>query len=189
MKTATDPRLEMEPRTEIALKEPPLVEPHRDPLTGENGAHPVGVGVGALAGGASGAVIGMAGGPVATAVGAAVGAILGGLTGKGLAEAMNPSVEETYWKERYESEPYVTRDLNYEDYLPAYRAGYMGYSTYGVHGRSFEEAEADLKQDYERDRGASRLSWAEARPAARAAWDRIAKTLPRPSSPAPQPEK
>src|SRR4051794_32509382 len=51
---------------------------NQDPITGEPGAHPVGVGVGTAAGGAAaGALGGAAAGPV----GAVVGAVAGGLAG------------------------------------------------------------------------------------------------------------
>lgn len=68
---------------------------NRDPITGAPGAHPVGTGVGAAAGGvAAGAAIGSVAGPVGTAVGAVGGAIAGGLTGKGVAEAADPTVND-----------------------------------------------------------------------------------------------
>lgn len=75
-------------------------DPNRDPITGEEGSHPVGTGIGAAAGGAAGAAagaatgaaIGTAGaGPIGTGVGAAVGAIAGGLAGHGAAEGLNPT--------------------------------------------------------------------------------------------------
>lgn len=159
----------------------PNVKPkdeNRDPISGAPGAHPVGVGVGAAAGGATGAAIGMAGGPVGAAVGAAIGAVAGGLAGKGVAEAVDPTAEEAYWRDRYQSEPYYESDLTYDDYAPAYRTGYTGYSTYGLGGRDFESAQADLQQDYEKNRGASRLDWGKAQNASRAAWDRVERALP-----------
>jgi len=54
---------------------------NRDPISGAPGAHPVGTGLGAAAGGiAGGAAAGtLAAGPVGTVIGAAVGAVLGGL--------------------------------------------------------------------------------------------------------------
>ncbi len=58
-----------------------------DPITGEPGAHPVGVGVGALSAGAAGAAIGMIGGPIGMLVGATIGAIAGGLAGHEVASA------------------------------------------------------------------------------------------------------
>ena len=146
---------------------------NRDPISGAPGAHPVGVGVGAASGGAAGAAIGMAGGPAGAAVGAAVGAVVGGLAGKGVAEAIDPTAEEAYWRDRYQSEPYYERDLTYDDYSPAYRAGYIGRGTYA--DRDFESAEADLRRDYEKDRGASRLDWDRAKGATRAAWDRAGR--------------
>ena len=67
---------------------------NRDPLSGEKGAHPVGVGLGAAGAGAAGAAIGSVVGPAGTAagavVGAVVGAVAGGLAGKGVAEAIDP---------------------------------------------------------------------------------------------------
>ena len=77
---------------------------NRDPLTGAPGAHPVGTGAGAVAGGmAAGAAVGTVAGPVGTAVGAAVGAIVGGLAGKGIAEQIDPTVEDAYWRDNYRS--------------------------------------------------------------------------------------
>ena len=58
---------------------------HPDPITGEPGAHPVGVGVGALGAGAAGAAIGAIGGPIGMLIGAAIGAVAGGLAGKEVA--------------------------------------------------------------------------------------------------------
>ena len=56
-----------------------------DPITGEKGAHPIGVGIGTAAGGAAaGAAAGMAAGPVGAVAGAVVGGIAGGLAGKTL---------------------------------------------------------------------------------------------------------
>ena len=52
-----------------------------DPITGEPGAHPLGVGAGALAAGAAGAAIGAVLGPIGVLVGATVGAVVGGLAG------------------------------------------------------------------------------------------------------------
>lgn len=151
---------------------------NRDPLSGAPGAHPVGVGVGAAAGGATGAALGMAGGPVGVAVGAAIGAVAGGLAGKGVAEAVDPTAEEAYWNDRFQAEPYYERDLTYNDYGPAYRTGFTGYTNYGLNGRDFDSAQADLQRDYEKERGSSRLDWEKAKAASRAAWDRVERKLP-----------
>lgn len=64
---------------------------HLDPITGEPGAHPVGVGVGALGAGAAGAVIGAVLGPIGAVIGAAFGAVAGGLAGKEVATTSETS--------------------------------------------------------------------------------------------------
>ena len=142
-----------------------------DPITGAPGSHPVGTGVGAAAGGAAtGAAVGTVAGPVGTGIGAAVGAIVGGLAGKGVAEKINPTVEETYWRENHPRQPY-SQGRNYEDFSPAYRTGWEGYAQYGSSGGTFEEREAELRKRYES--GYPKLSWENARPASRAAWERL----------------
>ena len=86
---------------------------NRDPISGAPGAHPVGTGLGAAAGGiAGGAAAGtLAAGPVGTVIGAAVGAVLGGLGGKAIAEHYDPTVEEAYWRGNFEREPYYQRGM------------------------------------------------------------------------------
>jgi uncharacterized protein YcfJ len=126
-------------------KNPRGRELNPDPITGEPGAHPVGAGVGAAAGGATGAAIGSFGGPIGTAVGAVIGAVAGGLAGKGVAEMIDPTAEDAYWRESHWSQPFADRNLPYEAYAPAYRAGYAGYRA----GKSFEDREADLRMEYE----------------------------------------
>src|SRR6187399_1089670 len=70
---------------------------NRDPITGAPGSHPVGTGLGAAAGGmAAGAAAGSVAGPAGTVIGAAVGAVAGGLAGKGIAEKIDPTIEEAY---------------------------------------------------------------------------------------------
>jgi hypothetical protein len=141
-----------------------------DPLTGEPGAHPVGVGVGAVAGGvAAGAAAGTVAGPIGTAIGAAVGAIAGGLAGKGVAEGIDPTAEDAYWRENYQSRDYVARGRGYDDYGPAYGYAVRQYEP----GRSFEDVESDLADGWMGARGRSSLGWGDASPAARDAWDRL----------------
>ena len=145
---------------------------NRDPITGAPGSHPVGTGIGAAAGGAAaGAAAGSVAGPVGTVAGAAVGAVVGGLAGKAVAEMIDPTAEEAYWRENYKSAPYFESTYTYDDYHPAYRTGWEGRGRY--HGKRFEDVERDLQADYERNRGKSRLEWHQNRRAARDAWDRI----------------
>ncbi|WP_202845534.1 glycine zipper domain-containing protein [Luteimonas saliphila] len=149
---------------------------NRDPITGAPGAHPVGTGMGAAAGGVAGAAIGSVAGPVGTVVGAAAGAVAGGLGGKAAAEKVNPTVEDAYWRENYTKEPYHNQQFGYDDYAPAYRTGFEARSRYA--DRSFDEAEPELRSEYERGRGNSRLEWNDAREATRAAWHRVERALP-----------
>lgn len=149
---------------------------NRDPITGTPGAHPVGTGVGAAGGAAAGAAIGAVAGPVGAAVGLVAGAIAGGLAGKGVAEKIDPTVEDAYWKTNYAKQKYVDRNAPYTTYQPAYRTGYEGRARYP--GKRFEEVEANLQRDYENSRGAAGLGWDKARNATRDAWNRVEKSLP-----------
>ncbi len=150
-----------------------------DPISGETGAHPVGTGIGAASAGAAGAAIGGAvGGPVGAVVGAVVGAFSGGLAGKGVAEAIDPTVEDAYWQNNYTSSSYADPGATYEDYEPAYRTGYEGYSRYSATGKSFNELEDDLQRDYEINRGKSNVQWEKAKHAAQDAWNRVERAIP-----------
>lgn len=65
---------------------------NKDPITEENGAHPIGTGLGALGGAITGAAVGSVGGPVGTLTGGLIGAISGAMAGKEIAESQNPTV-------------------------------------------------------------------------------------------------
>jgi hypothetical protein len=106
-------------------------------------------------------------------VGLAAGAIVGGLAGKAIAERVNPTVEDTYWREHYRDEPYYEDQYPYEEYQGAYRTGYEGYGQWGASGKRYEDVEPELRKNYESNYGKSRMSWEKARLAARAAWDRV----------------
>jgi hypothetical protein len=148
-----------------------------DPITGEPGAHPVGVGLGAAGGGAAaGALAGAAAGPVGAAVGAVVGAVAGGYAGKGIAESIDPTAEDAYWREHHVSRPYYEKGTSYEDYQPAYRYGWESRAQHS--GRTFDEAEPDLQRGWEKVKANSRLGWEKAKGASRDAWDRIERTMP-----------
>ena len=148
-----------------------------DPITGAPGSHPVGTGLGAAAGGAvAGAAAGAVGGPVGAVAGAAVGAVVGGLAGKGVAEGLNPTLEDAYWRDNYTKEPYYVEGRTYDDYAPAYRTGYEARTRYA--GRSWSDVESDVERDYYANRGNGRLEWQDARDATRAAWHRVERALP-----------
>jgi hypothetical protein len=149
----------------------PAGSANRDPLTGTPGAHPVGTGLGAVAGGmAAGAAAGTVAGPVGTAVGAAVGAVVGGLAGKGIAEQIDPTREDAYWRDNYRTRPYAS-GASYDDFGPAYGYGVSSFARYP--GRKFDDVESDLSRDWSSARGKSSLGWERAKHAARDAWDRL----------------
>lgn len=86
------------PHSSVAAKPfepvaPPEHDAHTDPISGEAGAHPLGVGLGAASAGTAGAVIGAILGPVGAVIGAAIGAVAGGLAGKELATTETVSAE------------------------------------------------------------------------------------------------
>lgn len=147
---------------------------NEDPISGEPGSHPVGVGVGTTGGALAGAAVGALGGPV----GAAVGGVAGAYGGKAAGEAVNPTVEEAYWRENHTSQEYADPDFNYDsDYAPAYRAGYEGAAT----GSTFDKDEVRLGQQWESIRGESKLSWDKAKHATRAGWERAERKIMGPS--------
>ena len=145
---------------------------NRDPLSGEPGAHPVGTGMGASVGAVvAGAVAGSVVGPVGTVIGMAIGATLGGLAGKGLAESVDPTAEDAYWRRECRSRPYVEAHAGYDSYGPAYSYGVAAFERY--QGRQFELIEPELARDWNAMRGESDLSWDRARPAVKDAWQRM----------------
>jgi hypothetical protein len=144
---------------------------YRDPITGAPGAHPIGTGVGAAGGGAGGAAVGTAvAGPVGTLVGAAIGAVIGGLAGKGVAEMVDPTGEDEYWRENYRDRPYVDGEP-YDTYRPAYA---YGWETRRRNlDATWEEAEPELEHGWERLDDRVELGWDRAKLAARDGWERV----------------
>ncbi len=160
-------------------------ERDRDLVTDKDG-HPVATGVGAAVGGVAGGVAGGAAagaamggmtGPVGAAVGAVVGAVAGALAGKGMAHAVDPAAEETYWRGNYTGRPYVETGSTYDDYGPAYRYGVDAYSRNP--DRSFDDLEPELSRDWGTSRGTSSLEWDRARHASRDAWQRLSDNVER----------
>ena len=163
---------------------------NRDPITGATGSHPVSTGLGAVGGLTAGIVVGSIGGPLGTAIGGAIGTVVGGIAGNGIGEAVNPTAEEVmfgdliaqqanaspnlsademYWQRAFITEPYYDRNLSYDDYAPAYRAGIVDRLN---NNRSWDDASANLHAIWNRNKGKSRLGWDEAKQAMRAAWYR-----------------
>ena len=85
---------------------------------------------------------------------------------------VNAELEDAYWQSVYFGEAYYRRDCSYDDYAPAYCAGYIGFAQYGG---CYEDAEKSLCANWLRIKGDSRLSIEEALLAIRAAWDHAAQ--------------
>jgi hypothetical protein len=142
-----------------------------------------GTGAGTVAGAAAGGVVGgatagaLAGGvtgPVGAAIGAAIGAVAGAVIGKKTAD---PAIEDNYWRENHSNRPYARKDVEFDHYQPAYRAGVESYNRNP--GRSFDDMEPELNRDWNRARGNSSLEWEHAKPAARSAWERVSNATER----------
>lgn len=152
-----------------------------DPLTGEPGSHPVATGLGAAAASAAGLAIGTAvAGPVGTVIGGIVGAVAGAIGGHAAGEAIDPTVEEAYWREAHPSQPYASGST-FDEYREAYRVGYENAGAVGPEIGSFEEAEPELRARYEA--GQNVLPWVKVRVATQSAWTRARTTLHRPGPP------
>jgi hypothetical protein len=148
-----------------------------DAITGEPGSHPVGSGLGAAAGGAlAGIGLGAAAGPVGAAIGAVVGGVAGGLAGKSVAEAIDPTVEDAYWREEYPRRDYYVEDVEYEDIQPAFQHGWESRARYA--DRSWDQAQDDVRREWESNH-AERMpgTWEDAQRPIRDAWDRAEARL------------
>lgn len=154
-------------------------EVKRDESDSPLGAHPVGTGVGAAAGAAAaGAAVGSVAGPVGAAIGAAIGGVAGGWAGKGIADIVDPQMEDEYWRGSWQSRSYIDGGYTYDqDYGPAYRYGVDAYTRYPE--RRYDEIETDLSAGWKDARGSSRLEWDRARHATREAWQRVSDQVER----------
>jgi hypothetical protein len=145
---------------------------NRDPISGEPGAHPVGTGLGAVGAGIAAEAIGAAvAGPVGAAVGAVIGAVAGGLGGKAVAESIDPTAEDAYWRDKYHSRPYADKAVSYDHYRPAYQQGWEARSLHA--DKTWDQIENELESQWPNRRGNSSLEWKNARHASRDAWERI----------------
>ncbi|HYE61963.1 MAG TPA: PA2169 family four-helix-bundle protein [Phycisphaerales bacterium] len=86
---------------------------------------------------------------------------------------VSSTLELDFWRENYQHRPYVEPGATYDEYAPAYRYGWEAYTTHAGMGRKFEELEPDLESRWDTYRGLSKLSWEQARHAAKDAWTRI----------------
>ena len=150
---------------------PPKGRRNADPLTDEAGSHPIETGIGAAAAGAAtGLAVGAVAGPIPAAVGAAVGAVAGGYAGKGVGEMIDPTSEDTWLRDNFESRPYVQKGETFETYHPAYHYGAQAESRFG--DEDFESMEEDLESDWHNGADPTRMPWSRARGAVKDSYDR-----------------
>lgn len=150
---------------------PPRGSRNADPITDQPGSHPIETGLGAAVGGvASGMAVGSVAGPVGTAIGAAVGAVAGGLAGKGVGELIDPTTEDNWLRDNFDSRPYVQKGETFETYEDAYRYG--GESESQFQGRRFDDVESDIRSGWDSTRNRGGMTWDRARGAVRDAFDR-----------------
>lgn len=152
---------------------PPTGSRNPDPITDAPGSHPIETGIGAaVAGAASGLAVGAVAGPVAAAVGAAVGAVAGGLAGKGVGELIDPTTEDNWLRDNFDTFTYPDDHETYKTYEPAYRYGGEAEAKYGDAG--WDAIVDDVERDWANSEGHPGLEWPRAREAVR---DGYARTV------------
>jgi len=148
---------------------PPKGNRNPDPITDAPGAHPIEAGIGAaVVGAVGGLAAGAVAGPVGTAVGTVVGAVAGGYAGKGVGEMIDPTTEDDWLRDHFQSRPYA-KDGDFEDFCPAYRYGALAEAKYGDAG--IDLMDEQLRKDWEASKD-SPMPWTKAREAVRDAYER-----------------
>jgi hypothetical protein len=79
--------------------------------------------------------------------------------------------ERSWWQENYRTRPYATADRGFDYYEPGYRYGTEAANRY--RGRSWEDAENDLRSGWDSYEGRARSTWEEIKASVRDAWDRV----------------
>jgi hypothetical protein len=82
--------------------------------------------------------------------------------------------EDNYWEENFSSRPYALGPDYYDRFRPAYRYGFE--SARDSLGRSWDDAEPDLRSGWERyqEESGTPSAWDQIKDAVRDAWDRVA---------------
>lgn len=79
--------------------------------------------------------------------------------------------EDTYWRSNFQTRPYVSGDRGYDYYEPAYRYGFESGRSF--RGRSWEEAEPELRSGWDRYERRGQSTWDQVKDAVRDAWHRV----------------
>jgi hypothetical protein len=135
----------------------------------ERDAGGTGTTFGAAGGAIVGGVLGSLGGPGGTVIGALAGAAAGGVVGHVIGAGGWADSDEKYWQENLPKQPFYQQGFDYADYAEALRLGYQRVPE--LQGKSYEESESRLIEEWERVKGSSRLTPEQARQATRAAWE------------------
>ena len=80
--------------------------------------------------------------------------------------------EERYWRDNYQTRPYASsskRDFDF--YRPGYQYGVE--SANRMQGRTWTEAEPELRRGWDRYEGRGESKWDEIKDSVRDAWERI----------------
>jgi hypothetical protein len=163
MSTLTDP--------EKKIDLPPKGSRNPDPITGAPGAHPIETGIAAaVAGAACGLAVGAFAGPVAAAIGAAAGGVAGGYAGKGIGELIDPTTEDNWLRDHFDSFTYRDEDETFETYEPAYRYGGQVEAKYGDAG--WDAIMDDVEKDWAQSEGYPGMKWPKASPAVKDSYER-----------------
>ena len=97
----------------------------------------------------------------------------GRLCRKAAGEALDPTVEDTYWRDSYASRPYVKKGSAYSDYQPAYRYGWEAAANPDYRHRQFTNVEPELERNSTTYRGPLQTEWRDVRDATRDSYERI----------------
>lgn len=131
---------------------------------------------GAIAGGVAGGLAGAAlAGPLGLLPGAAAGAVGGVLAGKRAEEELRPSIlyadgDLEHLEKVFRALPYHVDGMTWSDYEAAYRFAISEYKRLDEY-RTLPDVDNELAHAWMSQRGDSRLSWAQARPAVSHVWD------------------
>ncbi len=81
------------------------------------------------------------------------------------------NVEEAYWRDNWHTRPYVSADRGFEYYRPAYRYGFV--SARARRGRLWGDAEADLREGWDRYEERGQTAWEHIKEAVKDGWHRV----------------
>lgn len=81
-------------------------------------------------------------------------------------------VEDSYWRDNWESRQSTSADRGYEFYRPAYRYGYE--SARSNRGRKWDDIESDLRSGWDKDESRGQTAWENIKEAVKDGWNRLA---------------